>query len=225
MPIPPTSQPLAVHMHGHDLVLHAERALELPEARTLIVADLHWGKATALRAHGVPVPTGGTAHDLARLDRVLTRTQARHLIVLGDLVHSQHAWTPSALTPLLAWRARWPDLIMTLVRGNHDTKAGDPPSALAIRTMDAPCRLAGLMCAHEPRVPAEGDPMHVWGHLHPTVRLTGRARAAVRLPCFVCGPRHIMLPAFSSFTGRGAWHARRDEQVYAIADQDIVRLG
>jgi uncharacterized protein len=98
----PRPPPLSVHVHGHHLVLHAERALELPDrARALIVADLHWGKATALRALGVPVPAGGTAQDLRRLDTVLARTNARELCILGDLAHSHHGWDERALVPVL----------------------------------------------------------------------------------------------------------------------------
>jgi DNA ligase-associated metallophosphoesterase len=224
--VPP--RPATLDVADRALVLHPERAVEWPAAQTLFVADLHWGKATALRAHGVPVPVGGTADDLARLDDVLVRTGVRQLVVLGDLAHSWHAWTPAALGELLAWRARWPDLAITLVRGNHDAHGGDPPVLLGIEAVDAPWRLQGVTCWHEPPEPsARGTPasLHLAGHLHPTVRLGGRRRAAVRLPCFVQGPSWLMLPAFSSFTGAGAWQPATGETPWAVVDGEVIACG
>jgi metallophosphoesterase superfamily enzyme len=66
-----SARPLALTHGDVSLVLHPERALELPATRCLLISDVHWGKASALRAHGIPVPAGGTAADLERLDRVL----------------------------------------------------------------------------------------------------------------------------------------------------------
>lgn len=223
MPVSHTTAVVALHLHGQHLVLHAERALELPNARVVLVADLHWGKATALRALGVPVPAGGTAEDLHRLDVVLERTKARELCILGDLAHSQHGWDERALAPVYAWRGRWPSLAITLVRGNHDRHAGDPPAALGITCVDGPVVHHGVRLAHEPIV-LSGSGVHVWGHLHPTARLSGRGRDRVRLPCFVLGAQHCILPAFSSFTGGGAWVPSPGERAFAVVDDAIVPL-
>ncbi len=218
--------PPALMLAGERFVLHPERALELPAHRTLVIADVHWGKATTLRAHGIPVPSGGTRDDLARLDRVLARTEASHLVVLGDLVHSRHAWTASALAPLLAWRARWPSLSITLVRGNHDAHAGDPPAALRIAAVDAPFMIGVLQAQHEPIAADveldDGEPFVLCGHLHPTLSLAGRGGDRVRLPCFVHGARQLILPAFSTFTGRGAWTPDPQERVFAIVEDEII---
>ncbi len=215
------TEPLALALAGERVVLHPERALELPDRCTLVIADVHWGKATALRAQGVPVPAGGTSYDLARLDTVLARTGATSLLVLGDLAHSRHGWEPRALQPVQAWRARWPSLDITLVRGNHDAHAGDPPAALEIRVVDAPLALGALACAHEP--PAHPTTrLTLCGHLHPTVRLSGRGADRVRLPCFVHTAHAFILPAFSAFTGGGAWHPAVGDRAYAVAGDAVI---
>jgi DNA ligase-associated metallophosphoesterase len=219
-----SARPLALTHGDVSLVLHPERALELPATRCLLISDVHWGKASALRAHGIPVPAGGTAADLERLDRVLQRTGARELLVLGDLVHSRHAWATATLAPLLAWRRRHSDLAITLVRGNHDAHAGDPPAELAITTVHAPWAAGPLRCTHEPTPHRPPGTLHVSGHLHPTIPLRGRARARLRLPCFVLGPGQVVLPAFSSFTGSGAWSPGPDEIACAIAGEEVLRL-
>jgi DNA ligase-associated metallophosphoesterase len=218
-----THSPAVVHLHGHHLVLHPERALELPDAGLLIVADLHWGKATALRAQGVPIPSGGTANDLRRLDAVLERTDARELCILGDLAHSRHGWDARALVPVYEWRARWPSLAITLVRGNHDRHAGDPPASLDIACVDGPYAHHRLQLTHEPIVPSRAA-LHVFGHLHPTARLVGRGGDRVRLPCFVLGSQHLILPAFSSFTGAGAWVPSPGERVFGVVEDAVVPL-
>ncbi|MDQ8162739.1 MAG: DEAD/DEAH box helicase, partial [Gemmatimonadota bacterium] len=77
---------LSLTVAGEPVVLLADRALWLPGRRTVVVADLHWGKAAAFRAAFVPIPSGTTAGDLARLTRVLHDTAATTLVVLGDLL-------------------------------------------------------------------------------------------------------------------------------------------
>lgn len=216
---------------GEQVRLHPERALELPRLRTLVIADLHLGKATALRAHGVPVPPGSTTADLARLDALLRGTSATSLLVLGDLAHSRHGWQTRALEPVRAWRAAWPSLEITLVRGNHDMHAGHPPADLAIAVVDAPYQLGAFTCAHEPpsaesqAVDADAHRVTLCGHLHPHARLAGRGRDRVRLPCFVQRGQTFVLPAFSSFTGGGAWSARPDDEVWAVVGDAVSLLG
>ncbi len=204
------------------VVLHPERAVELTGHRTVAIADVHWGKATALRAQGVPVPAGGTTADLARLDALLARTKAERLVILGDLAHSRHGWDTRALEPVVAWRARWPRLHITLIRGNHDAHAGDPPDALRIETVDSHVA-DDLICAHEPPDPNVAG-ITLCGHLHPTIKLAGRGRDRVRLPCFVLGHNYLMLPAFSAFTGSGAWTPFRGERAFAIVDDAVAEL-
>ncbi len=204
------------------VVLHAERAVELPGQRTVAIADVHWGKATAMRANGVPVPGGGTTADLTRLDRLLGRTNAERLLILGDLAHSRHGWNSRALEPVMAWRSRWPSLQITLVRGNHDAHAGDPPSGLGIETYDT-LSLHDVICAHEPPH-AHVQGITLCGHLHPNVKLAGRGGDRVRLPCFVLGSNYLMLPAFSAFTGGGAWTPSRGERAFAIVDDHVAEV-
>lgn len=219
--------PHAMLLDGEPVVLHPERALELPRLHTLVVADVHWGKATALRAQGIPVPPGGTTADLHRLSTLLRLTHATRLLVLGDLAHSRHGWEPRALEPVRAWRAAWPELEIMLVRGNHDQHAGDPPAILSILAMEPPFILGPFQCTHEPPELRAATAHAIaartlCGHVHPNLRLRGRGADRLRLPCFVLGPRALILPAFSTFTGGGAWEPVAGERAFAIVDQHVV---
>ena len=176
-----------------------EHALWWPAAQTLFIADLHLGKAASFRAQGQPVPGGTTRNNLERLDALIARTQAAHLVCLGDFLHAASARTPAVLQALQHWRARHPALRITLVRGNHDDHAGDPPPETRIAVVDEPWPLGPFLCCHHPQTaPA------AWvlaGHVHPVHTLRGVGRDRLRLPCFVADAQQLLLPAFGAFTG------------------------
>jgi uncharacterized protein len=210
---------------GERLLLHPERALFWPAARTLFVADVHLGKAESFRALGVPVPQGPTQSTLVRLTRVLDATAADRLVVLGDLLHARHALEPATLVPLRRWRAAHAGVEITLVRGNHDDHAGDPPRDLTIHVVDALHRLGPFLLCHES--PATGR--QAWGyplagHLHPAVRIGGRAHESLRLPCFWFGEHGAVLPAFGDFTGGASFERRVGDRVFCIADERVFEV-
>src|SRR5258706_9161580 len=124
---------LTLTLAGETVELLPERALFWPRTRTLVVADLHWGKAATFRAAGIPIPAGTTTSDLARLNAILDRTGARRILILGDLFHAAPGRAaPTTLAMLRRWRASHANVDMLLVRGNHDRHAGDPPAELEI---------------------------------------------------------------------------------------------
>ncbi len=206
---------------GVSVVLRPERALWVPSLSTVFVADLHWGKAAAFRAAHVPVPTGTTASDLGRLTDVLRHTGAESLVVLGDLLHARHGRHVDTLQTIATWRRAHEALAITLVRGNHDLHAGDPPESLGIVCTDH-VRVGPFVGVHEPRDDADGYALA--GHLHPHVSLGGRGGQHVRLPCFVFGATCGVLPAFSSFTGRGMYERRAADTIFAIADDAVLAV-
>ena len=103
------------------------------------------------------------------------------------------------LAALAAWRANHAALDCTLVRGNHDSRAGDPPSALGICVVNEPWLIGPFAACHHPQL----HPTHavIAGHLHPACRLHGPGRDSLRLPCFVVQAGQAVFPAFGEFTG------------------------
>ncbi|MES2183320.1 MAG: ligase-associated DNA damage response endonuclease PdeM [Pseudomonadota bacterium] len=184
---------------GEAVALLPEHALWWPAGDTLFVADVHLGKAATFRARGLPVPAGTTQDNLERLSQLLARHGPKRLVVLGDFLHAAEASTPAVLDALRRWRDRWTDLGMVLVRGNHDSHAGDPPASLGIRVVDEPFLLGPFACCHHPQLHATHHVLA--GHVHPAVRLRGAARDVLRLPCFSAEPGLVVLPAFGAFTG------------------------
>jgi uncharacterized protein len=208
---------------GIDAELCAERALFLPDARTLIVADVHWGKAAAFRALGVPVPRGTTGAGLTRLSTLLHRTGTAQLIVLGDLLHARSGMVPATRDALERWRDTHATLPITLVRGNHDVSAGDPPASLGIHCVNAPLLHGPFALHHHPVDDAAGYVLA--GHVHPVAQLRGRGRQKLTLPCFAFGARGGVLPAFGEFTGGAVIDQRDYERTFVIAEDAVMPLG
>lgn len=209
-----------LNVAGEPLLLSALHALFIPRLSTVVVADLHWGKAATFRAKGVPLPSGVTASDLERLSEVVAETRAERLLVIGDLLHARAGRHERTLAAIAAWRSRHASLHMVLVRGNHDTQAGDPPQALNIECVDGPLLVGAFACQHHPQ--SHASHYVLAGHLHPHVHLRGRGRQSVRLPCFAFRERGAVLPAFTAFTGGGAYTPSNGDRIFAIADGEII---
>jgi DNA ligase-associated metallophosphoesterase len=210
---------LRVEVGGASLLLLPQRAAYLPPHAALLVADVHVGKAASFRGLGVPVPHGTTGGTLARLSAALQASEAKHLIVLGDFVHSSRSFAPATLRALATWRDAHHMLRITLLRGNHDGRAGDPPAELGIDVVDGPLRVGPLVLQHEP-VP-DDEAYVLAGHVHPCVMVGARGFDRLRLPCFHFGERVGVLPAFGEFTGSHALPRQVGDRVFAIADTGV----
>jgi DNA ligase-associated metallophosphoesterase len=211
---------------GERLRLLPERAIHLPGHSTLLIADAHLGKAQSFRRLGVPVPRGSSGATLARLDELLASSGATRIVFLGDFLHSVHAQSAATQLALLRWREGHADVALSLVRGNHDRHAGDPPGALGIAVVDEPLRLGGLALCHHPQtVPGA---YALAGHWHPCVSLGGRAHDRLRLPCYWFGDaarRPVgVLPAFGGFTGMHPIAREPDDRVFVVAEERVAEL-
>jgi uncharacterized protein len=221
---------LRIRLAGQDALLHPSGAMYLSAQRALLVADVHFGKAVSFRKLGVPVPRGTTGETLQRLDQAVHATRAEQVIFLGDFLHSARSHAAGTLAALHEWRERNAQLALTLIRGNHDARAGDPPASLGLEIVEEPLRLADFALCHHPR-PVEGAYV-VAGHWHPCISVSGRAFERLRLPCFWLGddsgqlPRQAVgvLPAFGSFTGMHRIEPRAGDRIFPVADEVVRAL-
>lgn len=210
---------MEIGIHTHTLRLLAEGAAYDPEARTLFIADLHFGKTTVFRDAGLALPEGPDATILARLTRLIASTQATTLFILGDVFHARAHGIERALA---AWQESHPRLRCCVVPGNHDRSIPWRewlPDAEILREGDS---VGALRVAHFP--PENSDALTLCGHLHPGTTI-GRARERkLRLPCFWLRRNALVLPAFGEFTGLQIIEREEGDQVWVGAGGKVVEI-
>jgi uncharacterized protein len=219
---------LVTTLSGEEVHLLAERALHWPAEATVFVADLHVGKVATMRALGSPLPGGSTSADLQQLSRVIDRTDARRLVILGDLYHARIGRVAEMTARAFAqWRHRHAETDIVLVPGNHDLFAGLPDADLRIEVLPIDHRLGPFVLRHAPD-PGEGEPVDggyvLAGHLHPGAPMRGSGHERVLLPCFWFRPTMGVLPAFGEATGLHPIQANPEDRVFAIADGEVVEI-
>ena len=209
---------VSIEVGGESLVLLPQKAAYWPRESLLAIADIHFGKAAAFRSFGIPVPRGTTTENLDALDALIEATGARHVLFLGDFLHARASHAAGTQAAMLAWRGRRRDLVLTLVRGNHDKHAGDPAAALGIDLVDEPYTLGPFSFCHHPDQDAPGYVLA--GHVHPVYVLATRFDA-VRLPCFLVGPQRMILPSFGAFTGGYTVRPEAGERIFVTSGEAV----
>ena len=204
-----------ITLHGSRLHLLAGRGLYWPAQQLLGIADLHLAKDDTFRRHGIAVPSGGTTHDLARLERLLAHTAATRVLILGDVLHG-HWQGEQWRAPWLALQQRWPHVRWQALAGNHDRHLAG--AGLGLELLGEQVDIDGIALRHEP---ADGSAPTICGHLHPVLRLPGLPR---RVPVFWLAGQQLVLPAFSAFTGGYLLRPRRGERYFACDDEAIVPI-
>jgi DNA ligase-associated metallophosphoesterase len=210
-----------IELAGENVLLLPQKAVYWRAGGMLVIADIHFGKAAAFRSLGIPVPHGTTTENLTLLDALVDATGARHVLFLGDFLHAKAAHAASTQAAMLAWRERRRALTLTLVRGNHDAHAGDPPAALGIGMVDEPYTVGPFAFCHHPDVTTlDGAAYVLAGHVHPAYVLATRFDA-LRLPCFLVGPRRMILPSFGAFTGGHTVRPGLGERVFVTSGEAV----
>jgi len=212
------------------LQLLAGRAAFVPATRTLLVADVHLGKAATFRRAGIPVPEGSAQRDLARLERLAGDHAARRVIVLGDLLHARSGCTDAVIEEFRASRGRIAAEFI-LVLGNHDRGLARSPAGLAARLGIDACVAAldepPFRFVHEPAsnvATPRGAGITVAGHLHPTVSISGPGGDRLADRCFVAQESVVVLPAFGSFTGGHRVEPAPDMRLWIARDDGVVEV-
>ena len=169
-------------------------ALYWPAHAALLVADLHFEKASAFARRGWLLPPHDSADTLRLLIDALETTGARRVICLGDSFHDAAGPERLGAGPRAALRALTTSLDWLWITGNHDDRAG---AVLGGRVMTE-ARIGALTLRHEAD-PADPAP-ELSGHFHPKVAVQIRGRRIVRR-CFAVSPSKLILPAYGAFTG------------------------
>jgi len=194
-----------LHLLDQTLDLLPQRAIYWREEQTLIVADVHLGKAQTFQRAGLAVPGDTLMHDLARLEEMLAATSAQRLLVLGDFVHHRSGLTSAVREIICEWCNRL-NTELRVILGNHDRPNRHFLAGLPLVLQDISWQCGPFEFAHE-RIAS--DRFCFIGHLHPVLTLR-----TLRLPVFAFYSDHCVLPAFSYFTG--GWPIERSKLIQAF---------
>jgi hypothetical protein len=179
---------------GRDFRALPQGALYWPARNALLVADLHFEKASWFASKGQMLPPYDSMATLTELAALIDRTGAAELWCLGDSFHDSAGCERlpddarallTALTAQLDWR--W-------ITGNHDSRMVDHCGGTILEEAE----VDGLVLRHEAE---PGDPRpELSGHFHPKLRVSVRGRLVARR-CFVATATKLVLPAFGALTG------------------------
>ncbi len=209
------------HLRNQRLQLLAEKALYWQKRNVLIVADLHIGKSAHFRKHGIAVPGKVNKSNLDKLSGILESTDTDHLVILGDLFHSDinREWEQ-----FVSWRKNYRELEVSLVIGNHDILKKEHYHTGRINLFKK-MTLDPFVLVHDIndiQNPQSYKHYILSGHIHPAVKLKGQGRQTLKLPCFYFGNNYGILPAIGNFTGTAVIEPKSDDRVFMIADAQII---
>ncbi len=207
---------------GQTLRLHPFRAAYWVEAGTLLLADLHLGKAAHFRRNGLAVPNGVSEGNWDRLLSLLVDFRPARVLFLGDLFHSEYNAEWESLADLIR---QFDSVAFELSPGNHDILAEEVYTRAGLIVRPEEYREGPFLFSHHPLPVVPEDAYNLAGHVHPGVFLRGRGRQRLRLPCFYFGKRQGLLPAFGAFTGLGPVAVRNGDRVFVIADDRVIGVG
>ncbi len=212
---------MVVTVAGEQLILHSLKGVFWEKMSCLFLADLHLGKATHFRKSGYAVPVAVSDSNWNKLISLLIDFKPERVIMLGDLFHSDYNSEWEDLAQLIE---QFSQVRFELVMGNHDILDQSHYNSLGLIVHQHYLELGPFLCTHEPLKEFIPQQYNLSGHIHPCVRIRGRGRQRLRLPCFYFGKRQGILPAFGAFTGMAEVQPKKGDQVFVIAVEEVIQV-
>ena len=207
----------SIQISDQQFILHASGAMFWKEENMLLISDVHLGKVSHFRKYGSAVPQNAVLGNYQKLNEVVDFFKPQKLVFLGDLFHSSlnkewlffEAWMENVSSEVI------------LVEGNHDIISPLKFEALGVK-LTPEIILKNFLLTHHP----EERPgfFNFSGHIHPGVRINGRARQSLKLPCFFKTKTQMILPAFGEFTGKHILSPKKGDEVFVITKEEVICL-
>lgn len=208
---------MKIQIQNQNFVLHSSGALFWEEKKMIIISDVHLGKITHFRKHGIAIPQNAVSENFKKITDVLEYFEPEKIIFLGDLFHS-------------AKNSEW-DLFEEwisnhnqetyLIAGNHDIIDERHYHEIGIMVVYV-LEIDHFFFTHHPT--EKQDFFNFSGHIHPGIILRGLGMQSLKLRCFFQKPNQMILPAFGEFTGKFILKPEEDHIVYAIAGNEVILI-
>jgi DNA ligase-associated metallophosphoesterase len=206
---------LEIKIKNNHFQLHPSGAIYWVERKMLLISDVHLGKVTHFRKHGIPLPQDSVHANFVQLTTVADYFEPKIICFLGDLFHSK---MNSEWQLFEEWVNTRPENFI-LVTGNHDILSPHHYENIGM-VIATELLVKDFLFTHEPE---ERDGYFTFcGHIHPGVTLRGFGRQSLDLPCFFQTSNQLILPAFGEFTGKYFLEPAENDVIYAIAKEEVI---
>ena len=182
---------LSIRIGEQQFIFYKEKVAYWENEKSLLLADVHAGKASLFRNNGIPLSNDHLLKDLNRLEKLITHIKPESLMVLGDLFHSEH----NSENELLVKWVQELAIPFTLIEGNHDLHSEGNYSIPTLKSFETD---HVILCHEECH---DTEKLQINGHLHPAYRIHGKARQSMKFPCFHIGKKEHYASCF--------WHPYR----------------
>ena len=112
-------------------------------------------------------------------------------------------------------------LKIILIRGNHDIIPKYKFKQIGIESYED-LTIEKFFFTHHPK--KINDFFVFSGHIHPGVKLIGKGRQLIKLPCFIYNKNQIILPSFGGFTGMHFPKIKNNDKVFVITKREIIEV-
>jgi len=211
---------IAINLCGEELLLNADKSIYWPRIKTIIISDLHIGKIMHFRKNGYAVPPAALKKNIERIFDAFLNVDVAQCVFLGDLYHScENSETDFFWETLESIEG----VQFHLVKGNHDVHSNLYFEKKGLRVSDS-LELGPFLMTHEPLTEPHAL-YNLAGHIHPAIKLRGKAKSSLRLPCFYFSDWQGILPAFGVFTGTHTISPKEGDAIYAVSkDGAVIKL-
>ncbi|WP_350289155.1 ligase-associated DNA damage response endonuclease PdeM [uncultured Croceitalea sp.] len=208
---------LDIKLANQEFILHPHGGIFWVEKSMLLISDVHIGKVAHFRKFGAAVPQKAIHKNFILLDEIVKHFQPFQICFLGDLFHSSlnKEWQLFE-----NWVEKTPAEIV-LIAGNHDIIAPKKFESLGIQIFQE-LILDNFLLTHHPE--ERENLINFCGHIHPAIRLQGFGRQRLKLSCFFKKTNQLILPAFGEFTGTYVLEPTKEDEVYAIVEDEVVKI-
>lgn len=202
-------------IRNNHFTLHPSGVVFWHDEQMVMISDVHLGKVNHFRKFGSAVPFDAIFGNYQLLNGVISYFGPEKICFLGDLFHSSmnQEWEVFA-----EW-VKSLNAKIILVSGNHDIISPVRYEELGIE-IKKEWLLGYFLLTHHPT--KRPGVFNFSGHIHPAVKLRGRGRQSMRLPCFFRSEDQMVLPAFGEFTGTHTLKPGTKDKIYAIAKNEVV---
>lgn len=189
----------------------------------LVVSDVHIGKSSHFRKHGLLVPEQVGQNNFWKLSGLIQDFGPAEVLFLGDLSHSS---SNNEWNRFVDLRMNFPAVKFSLVPGNHDILSLVDYEEAKIEVLAEQHQVESFIFSHD-ALPESEIPVgrvNLYGHLHPGVRLSGSGRQSLRLPCFYLEKKKMVLPAFGDFTGKFVIKPKKGSRTFVTTEEEVIEV-